>query len=672
MLSDFLRSMRISHKLTLIGLSFSLPIAVLLYYTVVGINRNIRFAQIEIDGINYLKPLVHLLHLLPRHRQLAEQIADGDAKIDFLLGNQKSEIDKQLEVLTEVDDRLGSVLQFTEEGLFKRKREKAKASTVKQDWVSLRYGLNPLPPEETAGQHDKLMQTVRTMITHVGDTSNLILDPDLDSYYMMDMVLLAIPQAQDRLQSIFSSGANSLRDGEINRDTSDQLLVYGESLKTIDTRRILSDSQVALMEDPNFYGTLPSLAQKIPDKVTAYLQAAEGFNAVLSQIRSDPTKVSAKQFVNAGLPLQEASLNLWTTAAGELECLLEKRIASFRNQRFWALAYTALALAVAMLIVYSVARSIVRPLRLCVAALNGLAAKDLRHHEPIASGGEMGEIASAVVLASSGMRVAIEQIRTSSEELSLAAERQMATSQQMSTNAKLTSNRATSVAQATEQLNRNVQRVANAAEDMNRGFEEVASKACDAVKVATRGVEIAQATNASVVKLGKSSNDIGNVVEAISSIAEQTNLLALNATIEAASAGEVGKGFAVVANEVKELSKETTQATEEIRIKIAAIQADADAAVTAIGEIFKIIGHVNRTQNEIATVVEQQTANTRHIGVNSGEAAKATSEISESITTVADATCKTSAGAEETEGAARNLSETARGLTALVSQFKCS
>jgi methyl-accepting chemotaxis protein len=207
---------------------------------------------------------------------------------------------------------------------------------------------------------------------------------------------------------------------------------------------------------------------------------------------------------------------------------------------------------------------------------------------------------------------------------------------------------------------------------MYRGFEEVASKASDAVKVATRGVEVAQATNASVVKLGKSSNDIGNVLETISAIAEQTNLLALNATIEAASAGEVGKGFAVVANEVKELSKETTQATEEIRIKIAAIQADADAAVTAICEIFKIIGHVNKTQNEIATVVEQQTANTRQIGVNSGEAARATSEIAESITTVADATCKTSAGAQETEGAAHNLSETARGLRTLVSQFRCS
>jgi methyl-accepting chemotaxis protein len=242
----------------------------------------------------------------------------------------------------------------------------------------------------------------------------------------------------------------------------------------------------------------------------------------------------------------------------------------------------------------------------------------------------------------------------------------------MSSSAETTSAQAKRVASAAEQLSRNVQTVATAAENTKQGIEEVARKANEAAKIATQGVEIAQVTNASVVKLGKSSEDIGNVVKTITSIAEQTNLLALNATIEAASAGEVGKGFAVVANEVKELSKETARATEEIAEKISAIQADTQAAVAAISEIGKIIGHINQTQSQIASVVEQQTENTRKIGVNTGEAAHATTEIAENIGAVAEAAGDTSVGAQESACAARDLSQTARKLTALVGQFKCT
>ena len=127
---------------------------------------------------------------------------------------------------------------------------------------------------------------------------------------------------------------------------------------------------------------------------------------------------------------------------------------------------------------------------------------------------------------------------------------------------------------------------------MSASLRDIGNNVSKAASVAKEAVEVADTTNAMVMKLGESSAEIGQVIKVITSIAEQTNLLALNATIEAARAGEAGKGFAVVANEVKELAKQTAHATGDIRSKIEAIQADTKGSVQAIGTITSIINQI--------------------------------------------------------------------------------
>jgi len=157
------------------------------------------------------------------------------------------------------------------------------------------------------------------------------------------------------------------------------------------------------------------------------------------------------------------------------------------------------------------------------------------------------------------------------------------------------------------------QRIADAGREMVTSIEEVERNVAEATKVAGDGQRVAADAGAFAAGLGRSSAEIDKVVKVITGIAEQTNLLALNATIEAARAGESGKGFAVVANEVKELARETAQATDEVSSRVAAIQGDVQNVVGALASIRDIVERINETQHLIGGVLTEQAAVTRSI-----------------------------------------------------------
>ena len=265
---------------------------------------------------------------------------------------------------------------------------------------------------------------------------------------------------------------------------------------------------------------------------------------------------------------------------------------------------------------------------------------------------------------------ALAQIAENAELLAAAAEEMTSTSQQMGANAEETSAQAATVASATEQVDKNVQTVASGTEEMSASIKEVAGNATEAARIATEAVAAAERTNGIVGKLGESSVEIGNVIKVITSIAQQTNLLALNATIEAARAGEAGKGFAVVANEVKELAKQTAQATEDIGQKIETIQGDTQGAVGAIGQIGEIIDQINAIQSTIASAVEEQTATTSEISRNVAEVATGSAEIAQNITGVAKAAEDTTGGVSEVQKAAGEVAKMAAALQEIVVRFQ--
>ncbi len=365
-----IRNPRIAFKLTISSLAFALPIAVLLFFTVRGLDKDIDFARMEMRGNAYLAPLEKLLEHLPQ------------------LPDSAMQVDQDFAALEKVQDLHGAVLLFTPEELAKRGRAQLLPSTVKAKWNSLRA--NP-KPEAVAG----LVADVRGMIAHAGDTSNLILDPDLDSYYVMDVTLLALPQTQDRMAEAVREAAALASSGEQDQAGKVKMAVYAAMLKESDMERITASIGTALKEDGNFYGISQGLQANIPRKLEAYTIAAGALQKALEGMSLD-AKISPQEILRLGGEAQRTSFALWVTAVAELDVLLGKRIAYYQGMKLWALALTALALAAAALLVFGIGRAIVRQLGAIRGFTRGVAQGDLRTTIGMECHGELAELVADI------------------------------------------------------------------------------------------------------------------------------------------------------------------------------------------------------------------------------------------------------------------------------------
>ncbi len=239
----------------------------------------------------------------------------------------------------------------------------------------------------------------------------------------------------------------------------------------------------------------------------------------------------------------------------------------------------------------------------------------------------------------------------------------------LSTDADQTNERCSLVAAASTQTSANVNTVASATEELNASSTEITRQMTVSADIATRAATQSSSTAQTAQGLVDAARRIGEVVTLIRAIAGQTNLLALNATIEAARAGDAGKGFAVVASEVKNLSNQTTQATDDIEQLIGQVRGEIERTVSAITQISNTVSESHEASSSIAAAVREQHAALSEVARSVQEAAEGIGSIDRHIVEVSEAVNGTRHASMDVSKSADELVSQSLALEEIVERF---
>lgn len=697
-METLLNNLTIRTRLSLSIILFLLTLGWAMYSARTAIGANIEFALMEKYGNEYQRPLATILDATGRLRLQLSRASNGNID-NQQLGDLVQQITKSMEKLKTEQESIGSILQFTDEGLGSRDRNNLKYEAVLAKWTGLATQIHDHPTTVKDEDVASYITDIRGMIGHSGDTSNLILDPDLDSYYLMDMTLLALPQAIDRLSVIGSRVYPLLAAShEMSADERTEVAVMARMLSESDVDRLKADMDTSLKEDKNFYGVNEAYQEKGKKWIEDYVQANTALVTTLQAIARGE-KISQQEFVAVLTKAEDTAYTFLSDGYDELDRLLGFRMASYANDQQHSLIVSLAGILVSLLFFVIVVRTVTAPLSSLTSSMEKLANNVL--DTPVKytqTRSEIGKMARAIqIFKDNALKIIqLKDEQTKHDQQSQEERKKLvqnlastfeasvgtivsavsATSTELQSSAESLSNvsrqttdQANTVATASEQTAMSVEVVASAAEELTSSIGEISRQVHESTSLISGAVDQIYKTNQTVQTLAESSGKIGEVVHLINDIASQTNLLALNATIEAARAGEAGKGFAVVASEVKNLAGQTAKATEEITTSISSMQQVTNDAVTAMHEIAKVVENINDVSNNIATAVTQQSSATQEIAKNVQNVASNTSEVSNNIQNVTTAAEESLSGSEHVLNAAGELSQQAERLQSEVSQF---
>ncbi|NTU82841.1 MAG: response regulator [Chloroflexales bacterium] len=352
--------LRYPQKFLLISLLFLLPLAVTMFFMVEEQNVRIRFARKEIAGAQYLRSLSAVYSGALRHRHEAMRALVLGIPVDAELLPARDSLDEALAALRPLDDKHGTSFGSTD--LFKR---------VEATWAILRADPLTGDPLATYDRYEAFIGDLRDLIILVGDRSNLILDPDLDSYYIMDAVLLRLPEAQELIARMLLINEGLVPGEHLLADRRTELIMSASLLR--------SNSDALERNLAKAYGSTSSasLRPELDPTAAGYRAALAEMLDRYQEAADTPTRLlGTRDLVDLGLSTLDASRSVYAAASPALERLLVARIDVLKQRQGLIVAFVLLVVVGAFAAGMRMMSSISRPLEALLQATRRLADGD--------------------------------------------------------------------------------------------------------------------------------------------------------------------------------------------------------------------------------------------------------------------------------------------------------
>jgi methyl-accepting chemotaxis protein WspA len=702
-----MRDLRIWQKLLLLGVVLMVPFAAVTYEMVHSIRElGVEFAQQEARGLEHHRPLLPLLQHLQQHRGMSNALLSGDASFKDKLTAKSAEIEADLRKVDAVDARFGAEFGTHDE------------------WLSLRASCKDLllraaslPHEESFALHTRAITETIALIGQVGDASKLILDPDLDSYYLMDIVIAQGPELAEFLAQARGLGSGMAASKKASAEDLEKLRRLSLLIEYRHPK--VGDSlNKAMTAGPSLR---PALEARTRNTMAAVAEAAEPIRAFSGAAQVDTAAATYYAAVTRGL---DALFQLQEQAASELGGLLTARIQRFEREIWLTVAFAALGLVAVALIAYFIIRDITAGIRRAVELADRIAIGDLSvltafetrrdeigvlaraFHKMVSALREMAAVAEQIAGGNLGVSVKpssdsdvlgnafakmisslsalVGEVHKSGIQVNTSVTQIAATSRQQQATA-------TEIAATTSQIGATSKEISATSRDLVRTMGEVAGVADESATLAgngQRGLQLMEETmrhvmdaaasiNSKLAVLNEKAGNINQVVTTITKVADQTNLLSLNAAIEAEKAGEYGRGFAVVATEIRRLADQTAVATYDIEQMVKEIQSAVATGVMGMDkfseEVRRGIQEVHEVGAQLSQIIQQVQAMAPRVeSVNEGMQAQAmgAEQISQALGQLSEAAQQTVESLGQSNQAIDGLNQAVKGLRGGVARFK--